>query len=184
MAMTPSVGQPVEEPHEGQLIRGPLDLSTVLHPEQFLLAIRQEYARAAQVELDAVELMFMVQTSYDVSFLTEDDSPVMSIGEDGQVKHRGYLLEGFLLEGADWSVEKGTLNESWLMQSAKVSDNASDRLSYGRLIQHGVFPMPPILVKPLTQEVVGASLLASIGPLAPYMCPVFKSSTRRDFVTR
>lgn len=177
-------GEQTEEAVEGQLIRGPLDLSTVLRPEQFLLAIRQEYARVAQVDLDAVELKFMVQTSYDASFLAEDNSPVISIGEDGQVKHRGYVLEGLLLEGADWSVEKGTLNESWLMQSAKVPDNVSDRLAYGRLIQHGVFPMPPILVKPLTQEVVGASMLASIGPLAPYMCPVFKSSTRREFVTR
>merc|ERR1712096_566903 len=112
------------------------------------------------------------------------DSPVMSVGEDGQLKHRGYILDGFLLEGADWSMEKGTLTESWLMQMARVSDNPSDRLAYGRLIQHGVFPMPPILVKPLIQEVAGASMLTSIGPLAPYMCPVFKTSARQDFVCR
>lgn len=171
-----------------------IDLSTLYHPERLLLAIRQEFASANSLELEKVGLEFQVAPSHDVhsrsptpSRLTKGGRPQLAAvkeqaGPEAPIEEAAhndsYFLQGIFLEGADWSVEKGTLTEAWLVPSAARLNALVPDLNNTSLTKHGVCPMPPLKATPYNTMDSYRGIQHTIGPLAPYFCPLFQTPSR------
>jgi hypothetical protein len=175
-----------------------IDLSTFSDPARLLLAIRQEFAQASSLELENVALEFQVAPSHDLDSVgAPPPAPRITKGSLGRqtlaaVKEQAdaeaptdatpsddsYFLQGIFVEGADWSVEKGTLTEAWLVPAAARLHAQVPDLNNWNFCAHGVCPMPPLKATAYNTRDSYRGVQHTIGPLAPYFCPLFQTPCR------